>query len=807
MNFDEMVGQATGRPPYAYQKSLAAEGPPDVLSIPTGAGKTLAAVLPWLYRRRFHPDVDVRAATPRRLVFALPMRVLVEQTYAVVTEWMERLEISDDVQVHRVMGGEGRIAGGWRDGCDRDAVLIGTIDMLLSRALNRGYGDSRWMWPIDFGLLSSDTHWVFDEVQLMGPALPTSRQLAAFRRSLGTVGPASSMWMSATVDQSALSTVDNPVIGNVRHIEDVDRQGPLARRLGAPKVVRRVETDRKRHERDVADLAIAEHRPGTLTIVIANTVQRATEIHRRIQKGAGDTDLVLVHSRFRPPDRSAIVERLTSAVPEAGRIVVSTQVIEAGVDLSASVLITELAPWPSIVQRAGRCNRSGEVDDARVLWVHPHKPAPYEQTDLDQAEAVLDRIEGAAVTPESLSAEVVESPPVIHPVLRRRDLVDLFDTTPDLSGNDVDVARFIRSADETDAYVAWWELDDQAPVSSAGLPARNERCPVPVADLREWIKTSGPASKVPAWKFDHIGNAWVRCSRNDVTSGSVIVLDADAGGYSPDSGWSPKSKASVAPVLQAVGERLGDDDTGTGADPVTFTSGVWLSLETHLSDTEAAVAQIVEQLGPALSNVDPVLVEAAGVAGRLHDIGKAHPVFQATLERAIDGDDAAAAAAGRPWAKAARNSGGHSRRSFRHEFASALALLDTGSAVLDGYAERDLICYLVAAHHGRVRIGARSIPGENDVDGTATATMLGVEDGEELPAIAIPGGVVPASIMRLGVMGLGGTGGEQEPWVRLASRLRDRSDLGVFRLAFLEALVRMADWRASADAASRGGAS
>ncbi|MER3412183.1 MAG: hypothetical protein C4305_07755, partial [Thermoleophilia bacterium] len=48
-----------------------------------------------------------------------------------------------------------------------EAVLVGTIDMLLSRALNRGFGRGRASWPIDFGLLNSDCQWVFDEIQLM----------------------------------------------------------------------------------------------------------------------------------------------------------------------------------------------------------------------------------------------------------------------------------------------------------------------------------------------------------------------------------------------------------------------------------------------------------------------------------------------------------------------------------------------------------------------------------------------------------------------------------------------------------------
>ena len=52
------------------------------------------------------------------------------------------------------------------------AVIIGTQDMLISRALMRGYGSSRFHWPIDFALLHWDAQWVFDEVQLMDAARP-----------------------------------------------------------------------------------------------------------------------------------------------------------------------------------------------------------------------------------------------------------------------------------------------------------------------------------------------------------------------------------------------------------------------------------------------------------------------------------------------------------------------------------------------------------------------------------------------------------------------------------------------------------
>ena len=80
--FNEWFTAATGRVPYAFQRRFAEHGPvpPPLVNLPTGAGKTAMAVLGWLWRRRIIPDPATRSATPRRLVYCLPMRVLVEQT-------------------------------------------------------------------------------------------------------------------------------------------------------------------------------------------------------------------------------------------------------------------------------------------------------------------------------------------------------------------------------------------------------------------------------------------------------------------------------------------------------------------------------------------------------------------------------------------------------------------------------------------------------------------------------------------------------------------------------------------------------
>ena len=73
------------------------------------------------------------------------------------------------------MGGD--VSCDWDTRPEDEAILVGTQDQLLSRALNRGYSMSRFRWPLDFALLHNDAFWVFDEIQLMGAGLPTSTQL------------------------------------------------------------------------------------------------------------------------------------------------------------------------------------------------------------------------------------------------------------------------------------------------------------------------------------------------------------------------------------------------------------------------------------------------------------------------------------------------------------------------------------------------------------------------------------------------------------------------------------------------------
>jgi CRISPR-associated endonuclease/helicase Cas3 len=796
--YKKIFAKATGikEGPYPYQLRLAVEERfPELLDIPTGLGKTAAVVLAWLWRRRYANE-STRNQTPRRLVYCLPMRVLVEQTHRNIETWLTNLEQlgnagEDKVSVHLLMGGEQDMKS-WAEYPEEDMILIGTQDMLLSRALMRGYGMSRYQWPVHFAFLHNDAQWVFDEVQLMGAGLTTSAQMEAFRRRFIGALSTRTLWASATLNRAWLDTVDmHPHIENIiqlslsldeQVIPPVRMRRAAVKRLSKAALMLTAENQKqtaKVYAEALAREVIGRHIAGTNTLVILNTVERSQAVFEALGRQKPGAETFLVHSRFRPDDRQVLNRKLgeNPDVEGPGRIIVATQAVEAGVDMTSRVLFTEIAPWSSVVQRFGRCNRSGECNNnggADVFWIDVEPEAeletPYDAETIADARAKLSGLESASAA--DLPATDAAAP--LYAVLRAKDFRDLFNTDPDLTGFDVDVSPFIRDADDLDVQVFWRELATGA--EGQPQPLREELCRASLGQAKALIDRIRK-QEMRAYRWDSLDGQWKPFSGN-ARPGIIIMLDAKAGGYSERFGLMPSLIKAVNTVatakLENSSETYGDDWRSRRADKV--------DLAAHLVDAENAV----ELLCKALGGVE----EHAAIlrAARWHDIGKSHAVFQATMHDC----PLAEAPTKTPLLAKSPSRRRHQRKYFRHEFASMLSWLEHA-----GQEEKaDLVAYLIAAHHGKVRMSLRAIPEEKEpTKPFGPRFARGVWEGETLPEVMIAGReTVPATRLRLDLMELG-EGAMGPSWTARTQQLLDT--YGPFRLAWLEALMRVADWRAS----------
>lgn len=790
--FDEFFRAATvsaGRPegfgPHGYQRRLAQDGLAEVVRAPTGAGKT-GIILAWLWRR-LHTDPG---GTPRRLMYALPQRSLVEQVAGEAARWLENLGLSGEVALHVVMGGAGESQRQWRLDMHKPAIVVGTVDSLVSKALNRGYGIGRAAYPVDFALTTNGAHWVIDEIQLCPESTTTLRQLAAFAKRYPVAEPFGLTCMSATIPRRLLETVDNPLAGDVVEILPEERVGELKVRLEAGRAVQRLPADPGDYQA-IAAAARERHRAGELTLVVLNTVEAAQQVFRHLKDAPADR--MLVHSRFRGVERRELMAAVTGR-PE-NRIVVSTQVVEAGIDLNASVLITEAAPWPSLVQRAGRCNRTGTVRDAELWWVAPHKPQPYESADIDAAVAALSGLEGTAVTGEDLLSRDVAVLVEQVAVLRRGDFLGLFDTAPDLSGNDIDIAPYVRDAEDLDAQLAWatWtpESEDGHPPADAKFPPAGYRCRVPVGQVNAFAKD------VAVWRLDPLLGHWARVRpqvpQARARPGEVLVAAAASGGYDPVTGFDPGARQPVpgCPSLDTTAEPGDGAEDRYAADPASVQQRDWVSLDKHSHDVRRQAEALFRTLRPA---VPDEAARSAVTAAYLHDAGKAHPTWQDALCGLASPGEKDRITAGRPWAK----SGGDGRlrfeggAGFRHELASLLIVDGPLRDLLSEAPDRDLARYLVLAHHGKLRVQVRDPADLAVTEAAGENKILGLEHGapSDIPRVLSQ----PAArfTVDLDQFRLGG----ERSWTRTALSLRDR--YGPFVLAYLETVVRIADWRASA---------
>ena len=270
----------------------------------------------------------------------------------------------------------------------------------------------------------------------------------------------------------------------------------------------------------------------------------------------------------------------------------------------------------------------------------------------------------------------------------------------------------------------------------------------------------------------------------------MLLVDVAAGGYDSRLGFLGESASDpVPPVPILPADRPGENEIEGDEWSEGFNRPI--ALVAHLDHVAREATRVAAALAPRDSPLQKAILRAA----RWHDIGKAHEVFQDTMRRGLREP---AHHDGMLLAKTEKQRLRHGRAYFRHELASALAFL-----AHEGWANQaNFIAYLIAAHHGKVRMSLCALPAESAPPGSGQPPdgrrfARGIWEGDELPAVNIgdgelwKGGRLMLSVMEIGEDPITGAS-----WAERTRALLDQ--YGPFRLAWAEALLTISDWRASA---------
>jgi CRISPR-associated endonuclease/helicase Cas3 len=390
---------------YAYQEKVDAllrSGRNIILQAPTGAGKTRAALFSFLDGWRNDP-----AAFPRQCIYAVPMRVLANQFEF---EYKATVKRYTDSHGLREVGTVAIQTGARPDDRRFEADLIfTTIDQVLSSFLTIPYSLGLAQANVNAGAVIG-SYLVFDEFHLFpvdasgNGALTTTLHMLQMLKGITPF-----VLMTATFSETMITGLAKlldaePLIVKDDLLEDIPSQQGKQRLFSRCEQILDAEavwSDFQHHQRKRA-------------IVICNTVERAQKVGKMLQEKAQGTEIrvEVLHSRFFRHDsdaqeggylrgRDTKEDEIRHEFGEQGddkppytwsrAILVATQVVEVGLNITCDVLHTEVAPAAAIIQRAGRCARfAGEAGDVLVYDVPLDKEdnpdyAPY----LDEGQSEL----------------------------------------------------------------------------------------------------------------------------------------------------------------------------------------------------------------------------------------------------------------------------------------------------------------------------------------------------------------------------------------------------------------------------------
>lgn len=336
---------------------IAAQKPERILTlpVPTGGGKTLASLRFALHRaasNKTHP-VD-------RIIYILPYTTIIEQNAnevreilgkSAVLEHHSNLSAEKDTKANRVL------SENW------DApVVFTTMVQFLDALYASGTKAARRMHQMAKAIL------IFDEIQ----CLPI-KTVHLFNNALNFLTTqTNSTAVLCTATMPLLDRV-SPEHGHLRIPENssiITNSESISRTLRRTEIINKIRPEKWSNEA-IATLALEQQKLHHSVLIVCNTKDSARNIFDRIKK---ETRCPLVHlsTNMCPAHRQhkiAVIRQTIDPRNPKPLICVSTQLIEAGVDLDFGCVIRSLAGLDSIIQAAGRCNRHGHHKELKPVFV------------------------------------------------------------------------------------------------------------------------------------------------------------------------------------------------------------------------------------------------------------------------------------------------------------------------------------------------------------------------------------------------------------------------------------------------------
>ncbi|MCW3130694.1 MAG: CRISPR-associated helicase Cas3' [Methanophagales archaeon] len=318
-----------------------------LISAPTGLGKTRAAILPFVSK-------DNKMST--RIIYTLPIRALAKGVHE------EFLEFKINPVIHHGEEPESEIFS--------ERAIITTIDQYFTAFAGAPLS---WSSSVSHAATGAvlNSYTVFDEVHLLSPqkGLPLLFAILKLRHR----------WYFPTAVMTA--TLPNSVIDFLNKqcgLKKVEASENDIKERDDWRVVSLSLHDQELDSSGFVSLIEDKHQNcQNKMIVFVNTVDRAIRIYKKLQAIFNNDKILLAHSRFTKEHRKRVEKEIHEKFgkdSEFNGILITTQVAEAGLNISAPLVITELSPMDSLIQRAGRCARfkssSGKVK-GEVIVVKP----------------------------------------------------------------------------------------------------------------------------------------------------------------------------------------------------------------------------------------------------------------------------------------------------------------------------------------------------------------------------------------------------------------------------------------------------